>query len=221
MIWHELPHPRGVIVDPEHADIPENVSALMALCGLLYRFAEDVNFDAIVTYATRHRREVGEFHVSSCVRREPALQRWPAFIPRPDLPGGHGLRPLPRRAQPPRRRMGGAGRPCRRRESAARNDRSGRPRRALLTPTRSAVRGRPRKSHMWRWSNSTDCPERLDARLVGPLGGRFSRSLMRGNGAVRPWTFRSGCYTNRYASFRSPHRASASSIPGRRRARGT
>ena len=52
----------------------------MALCGSLYRLAKDVNFDAIVTYSTRLRREVGEFLVGSCVRREPALQRSPAFI---------------------------------------------------------------------------------------------------------------------------------------------
>ena len=79
-VWRELPHPRAVIGDPENADIPENASALMALCGSLYRLAKDTNFDAIVTYATRLRREVGEFLVSSCVRREPALQRSPAFI---------------------------------------------------------------------------------------------------------------------------------------------
>ena len=79
-VWRELPHPRAVIGDPENADIPENASALMALCGSLYRMASDTNFDAIVTYAARLRREVGEFLVGSCVRREPALQRSPGFI---------------------------------------------------------------------------------------------------------------------------------------------
>ena len=79
-VWRELPHPRAVINDPANADIPENASALMALCGSLYRLASDINFDSIVTYATRLRREVGEFLVGSCVRREPALQRSPAFI---------------------------------------------------------------------------------------------------------------------------------------------
>ena len=79
-MWRELSNPRAVIADPENADILENASALMALCGSLYRLATDVNFGAIVTYATRLRREVGEFLVSSCVRREPALQRSPGFI---------------------------------------------------------------------------------------------------------------------------------------------
>ena len=79
-IWRELPHPRAVLDDPGNADIPENASTLMALCGSLYRMASDVNLDAIVTYASRLRREVGESLVGACVRREPALQRSPAFI---------------------------------------------------------------------------------------------------------------------------------------------
>ena len=79
-VWRELPHPRAVLDDPGNADIPDNASTLMALCGSLYRMATDVNLDAIVTYATRLRREVGESLVGACVRREPALQRSPAFI---------------------------------------------------------------------------------------------------------------------------------------------
>ena len=79
-VWRELPHPKAILNDPENADIPENASALMALCGALYKMASDVNFDAIVTYATRLRREVGESLVGSCVRREPDLQRSPGFI---------------------------------------------------------------------------------------------------------------------------------------------
>ena len=80
-VWRELPHPRAIVNDPENADIPKNASALMALCGALYKLASDVNFDAIVTYATRLRREVGESLVGACVRREPALQRSPGLHP--------------------------------------------------------------------------------------------------------------------------------------------
>ena len=46
-VWRELPHPRAVIGDPENADIPENASALMALCGSLYRMASDVTPEAV------------------------------------------------------------------------------------------------------------------------------------------------------------------------------
>ena len=79
-VWRELPHPRAILADPVNADIPENASALMALCGSLYRLATDVTMDAIVTFAQRLRREVGESLVGACVRRDPALQRSPAFI---------------------------------------------------------------------------------------------------------------------------------------------
>ncbi len=79
-VWRELPHPRAVLNDPSNADIPENASALMALCGSLYRLATDVTMDAIVTFAERLRREVGESLVGACVRRDPGLQRSPAFI---------------------------------------------------------------------------------------------------------------------------------------------
>ena len=79
-VWRELPHPRAVIDDLENAVVPENASALIALCGSLYRMADDINLGAIVTYATRLRREIGEFLVGSCIRRDPDLQRSPAFI---------------------------------------------------------------------------------------------------------------------------------------------
>ena len=79
-VWRELPHPRGVIDDPGNAPVPDNASALIALCGSLYRMADDVNLDSIVTYAERLRREIGEFLVGACVRRDPRLQSTPAFI---------------------------------------------------------------------------------------------------------------------------------------------
>ena len=79
-VWRELPHPRTVIDDPENAVVHDNASALIALCGSLYRMADDVNLGSIVSYAQRLRREVGEFLVGSCIRREPDLQHTEAFI---------------------------------------------------------------------------------------------------------------------------------------------
>ena len=79
-VWRELPHPRAVLDDPENAVVPENASALIALCGSLYRMADDINLGAIVTYAMRLRREIGEFLVGSCIRRDPGLQHTDAFI---------------------------------------------------------------------------------------------------------------------------------------------
>ncbi len=88
-VWRELPHPRAVIDDPENAVVPENASALIALCGSLYRMADDINLGAIVTYATRLRREIGEFLVGSCIRRDPEgairipISSWPALSAAP------------------------------------------------------------------------------------------------------------------------------------------
>ena len=79
-VWRELPHPKAVLDDPENAIVPDNASALIALCGSLYRMADDITLEAIVTYAQRLRPEVGEFLVGSCIRRDPDLQRSPAFI---------------------------------------------------------------------------------------------------------------------------------------------
>ena len=79
-IWRELPHPRAVIDDPDNADIPADSMPLIALCGALYRMADDVNIGSIVTYARRLRREIGEFLVGSCIRNNPDLQRSNAFI---------------------------------------------------------------------------------------------------------------------------------------------
>ncbi len=79
-IWRELPHPRAVLDDPENAPVPDNASVLVALYGSLYRLASDVNLDAVVAYAGRLRREVGEFLVGSCVRRDPDLRHTPAFV---------------------------------------------------------------------------------------------------------------------------------------------
>ena len=79
-VWRELPHPNAVIDDPENAFVPQNAIALIALCGALYRMANDVNIDSIVTYALRQRRELGEFLVGSCIRRDPELQHTDGFI---------------------------------------------------------------------------------------------------------------------------------------------
>ena len=79
-VWRELPHPRAILDDPDNAPIPANESALIALCGSLYRLATDVNLDAIVTYAHRLRREIGEFLVGACIRNQPPLQNTPAYI---------------------------------------------------------------------------------------------------------------------------------------------
>ena len=65
---------------PRTPTSPTTKAPLIALCGALYRIANDINFGSIVTYSARLRREIGEFLVGSCIRSQPALQRSDAFI---------------------------------------------------------------------------------------------------------------------------------------------
>ena len=79
-VMRELPHPNAILQNPDRAEIPEDPSTLLALCGSLYRIADDVNFDAVVTYAERLGPEIGEFLVGSCVRHKPELQTSISYI---------------------------------------------------------------------------------------------------------------------------------------------
>ena len=73
-IWRELPHPQTIIDNPETGRVPTNSSALIALCGALYEHADDTNFEQIGIYGARLRPEIGEFLISSCVRKDAELQ---------------------------------------------------------------------------------------------------------------------------------------------------
>ena len=79
-VWKELPHPRTIIDDPHNAPIPGNMSALLALCGSLYRVADEFNMDSIVTYAQRLTPEINAFLIGSCTRRTPALRNTQAWV---------------------------------------------------------------------------------------------------------------------------------------------
>ena len=60
--------------------MPTEADILVSLCGALFNMANDTNFDAIVAYATRLRREIGEFLVTMCLKRDPKLQNSKGFI---------------------------------------------------------------------------------------------------------------------------------------------
>ena len=79
-VWKELPHPRTVIDDPHNAPVPENMSALLALCGSVYRIADEFNMDSVVKYAQRLTPEINEFLVGSCTRRNPELRNTQAWV---------------------------------------------------------------------------------------------------------------------------------------------
>ena len=79
-IWRQLPLPQTIIDDPDGAKVPENASALIATCGSLYRLADDTTLPSIQQYAKRLRPEVGEYLMSSCIRKDPQLQYERAYI---------------------------------------------------------------------------------------------------------------------------------------------
>ncbi len=79
-VCRELPHPKTILDDPHSALIPEEDSQLIALCGTLYRMADQFNMDALAVYAKRLRSEVGQFLIDSCVRRDPLLRETSGFI---------------------------------------------------------------------------------------------------------------------------------------------
>ena len=49
-IWKTLPHPSAVLNDPQHAAIPEEASALLALCGSIAKWVEEETMNAAVVY---------------------------------------------------------------------------------------------------------------------------------------------------------------------------
>ena len=75
-----LEHPTDVIADPDNAEVSTKPDVLVSLCGALYNIANDTNFDAIVTYAQRLRREIGEFLVTMSLKRDPELKKTAGFI---------------------------------------------------------------------------------------------------------------------------------------------
>ena len=79
-IWKEVPDPRAILDDPSGAPIPGKMDVLLATCGSLARLADGFTMDALVTYAKRLRREIGEFLVQQTVRNNNKLQKSHAWI---------------------------------------------------------------------------------------------------------------------------------------------
>ena len=79
--WQQLADPYTIVTDPEHANIPEEISAQISTCASLYNIADDTNFPAIITYANRlPRPEIAGFLVKSCIRRNPDLKNREQWI---------------------------------------------------------------------------------------------------------------------------------------------
>ena len=70
-IFRTLPHPKTVLDDPHGAPVPSDISTLIALCGSLCRYADDMTIDSITAYARRLEPELGEFLVQSATAWKP------------------------------------------------------------------------------------------------------------------------------------------------------
>lgn len=76
----DLPHPRTILMQPETAPVPELGSAKVAISSSLCRMADEFNMDAICTYGLRLDPEIGQFLISQCLSRDPALQNTDGYV---------------------------------------------------------------------------------------------------------------------------------------------
>lgn len=83
-VWRELPSPDAVLLDPEHARIPENPSTLYALMSALANYANRENFSRLMAYATRMndagKGEFAGYLLKDAMRRHPEVQQSAAFV---------------------------------------------------------------------------------------------------------------------------------------------
>ena len=81
-IFKSLPHPDRVFHDPLGVAIPEDPSAMIALCGALCKRAEPDKMDALVSFAMRDdvRPELGELLIGSSIRTHPESSHTKAYI---------------------------------------------------------------------------------------------------------------------------------------------
>ena len=87
-IFKTLPSPDLVFQDPLGVQLPEDPSAMIALCGALCKQAEEDKMDALVAFAMRDdmRPELSEFLIGSSVKTHPeslytkAYVRWGSYL---------------------------------------------------------------------------------------------------------------------------------------------
>ena len=79
-IWRNLPDPDRIIERPQQGEIPEQPDVLFALCGAIYRKANEVNFPQIAEYAQRLDPEAGHYLIRGCLQEDPELQHTDTWI---------------------------------------------------------------------------------------------------------------------------------------------
>ncbi|MFL9995289.1 ATP-binding protein [Paraburkholderia sediminicola] len=83
-IYRQLPSPDSILLNPDTAPIPENISALYAVTAALAAYSNEGNFDRVLTYTDRiiggGHREFGALLVRDALRRTPTLANTDAFV---------------------------------------------------------------------------------------------------------------------------------------------
>ena len=81
-IFKVLPSPDIIFQDPLGVQIPDDPSALIALCGALCKQAEEDKMDALVSFAMRKdmRPELSEFLIGSSIKAHPKSQYTRAYV---------------------------------------------------------------------------------------------------------------------------------------------
>lgn len=83
-IYRELPSPAAVLAAPDAAPIPEKPSALYAISAALAMYANESNFERVVTYTERligaSLNEFAALLVTDALRKTPAIANTHAFI---------------------------------------------------------------------------------------------------------------------------------------------
>lgn len=79
-IYRELPDVEQLLKEPDKAKVPTESSVLFALSGALAQAATVKNFEAVMKFAARIPPEYVTIIVRDTMRRDPAIQRTPAFL---------------------------------------------------------------------------------------------------------------------------------------------
>lgn len=78
-IFRKLPNPDMILLNPDKAEVPDDVATLFALTGALAYRATNSNFSKVITYADRMPPDFAVLMVTYAVRRDPALSSTQAF----------------------------------------------------------------------------------------------------------------------------------------------
>jgi hypothetical protein len=79
-IWAQLPSVDGILLHPDTAEVPTDVSVLFAIASELAKRADDTNFGRVYTYAKRMPPDFTVVTMADATGRTPALEQTKAYV---------------------------------------------------------------------------------------------------------------------------------------------